>query len=90
MWHQSLVFVTVSDEAPGEDVTVFSRGDGPVRCHIRVIPLVLGGNREDAGSLADRYGRRRLFAIGLAVFTGGSLACGLAGGIVFLVLARAG
>jgi EmrB/QacA subfamily drug resistance transporter len=42
------------------------------------------------GSLADLFGRRRLFAIGLAVFTIGSLACGLANGPLFLILARAG
>ena len=30
------------------------------------------------GKLADRYGRRRLFIIGLIIFTGASLACGLA------------
>src|SRR5215813_55732 len=31
------------------------------------------------GSLADLYGRRRLFAVGIVVFTLGSLLCGLAG-----------
>src|SRR5213078_4276276 len=31
------------------------------------------------GKLADLYGRRRLFIAGLVVFTGASLACGLAG-----------
>ena len=31
-----------------------------------------------SGVLADRYGRRLLFAIGLAIFTVGSLLCGLA------------
>src|SRR4051794_23534996 len=31
-----------------------------------------------AGSIADLYGRRLLFASGLAVFTVGSLLCGLA------------
>src|SRR4051794_7910877 len=42
-----------------------------------------------AGSLADRFGRRRLFAIGIVVFTAGSLLCGLAQSPVFLSLARA-
>src|SRR6266536_5355188 len=31
------------------------------------------------GKLADAYGRRLLFVIGIVVFTGSSLACGLAG-----------
>src|SRR6478736_4127461 len=43
-----------------------------------------------AGSLADRYGRRLLFAIGIVVFTLGSLLCGLSTGATFLALARAG
>ena len=42
-----------------------------------------------AGSLADRYGRKRLFAIGTLVFTVGSLFCGLAPTVLFLSLARA-
>jgi EmrB/QacA subfamily drug resistance transporter len=42
-----------------------------------------------AGSLADRYGRRRLFAIGIIVFTLGSLACGVATDALFLSLSRA-
>lgn len=42
-----------------------------------------------AGTLADRYGRRLLFAIGLAVFTAASVLCGFAGSIVMLTLARA-
>src|SRR3954469_23573361 len=37
-----------------------------------------------AGSLADRFGRRRLFTIGLIVFTGASAACAAASDIVFL------
>jgi EmrB/QacA subfamily drug resistance transporter len=43
-----------------------------------------------AGSLADRFGRKRLFAIGTIVFTLGSLLCGLAPTVLFLSLARAG
>ena len=42
-----------------------------------------------AGSLADLYGRRRLFVIGLIVFTVGSIACGSAQTIVMLTVSRA-
>src|SRR5206468_3756932 len=40
------------------------------------------------GKLADLYGRRLLFIVGLAVFTGASLACGLAPNASFLIGAR--
>ncbi len=42
-----------------------------------------------SGSLADRYGRRRLFRTGLAVFTVGSLACSLSSSASMLVASRA-
>src|SRR3954453_21459098 len=42
-----------------------------------------------AGSIADMYGRRRVFALGIVVFTAGSLLCGLAGSPLFLTLSRA-
>jgi EmrB/QacA subfamily drug resistance transporter len=42
-----------------------------------------------AGSLADLFGRRRLFVIGTALFMLGSIACGAAQDIFFLQLARA-
>ena len=42
-----------------------------------------------AGSLADRLGRRRLFTIGLSIFTVASGLCALAQDIVFLNTARA-
>ncbi|HUZ44591.1 MAG TPA: MFS transporter [Acidimicrobiales bacterium] len=42
------------------------------------------------GSLADLFGRRLLFAIGLVVFSAGSLLCGLANSSLFLIASRAG
>jgi EmrB/QacA subfamily drug resistance transporter len=42
-----------------------------------------------AGSLADMLGRKLLFMLGLAVFSGSSLACGLAPDPLFLNLSRA-
>ena len=42
-----------------------------------------------AGSLADMYGRRRLYLAGLAVFTGASVLCGLAASTLMLQLSRA-
>ncbi|HSD78919.1 MAG TPA: MFS transporter [Solirubrobacteraceae bacterium] len=51
--------------------------------------LALAGTVLTAGSLADRFGRRRLFTIGLAVFTAASAACAAAPGIGELVAARA-
>jgi EmrB/QacA subfamily drug resistance transporter len=41
-----------------------------------------------AGSLADRYGRRLLFSIGLVIFTLGSLLCGFAQSPLMLTLSR--
>ena len=42
-----------------------------------------------AGTLADLYGRRRIFALGIALFTLGSLVCGLAPNATVLVAGRA-
>ena len=46
--------------------------------------MVLG-----AGSLADLYGRRRIYLVGLLVFAFASLACGLAPNAELLIAARA-
>lgn len=42
-----------------------------------------------AGAMADRFGRKRTFMVGLAVFTAASAVCGLAGSIDVLDAARA-
>lgn len=41
------------------------------------------------GSLGDHFGRRRVFAIGISLFTVSSVLCGLAPGANFLIFARA-
>jgi len=51
--------------------------------------LVLAGFLVLAGSTADRLGRKRVFLAGLTVFGLGSLLCGLAPGIGWLIAARA-
>ena len=42
-----------------------------------------------AAALGDRFGRRRLYAAGIALFTAASAACALAPGVGFLIAARA-
>jgi EmrB/QacA subfamily drug resistance transporter len=42
-----------------------------------------------AGSLADRYGRRKLFLIGLVIFTAGSALCAVATSPLMLIISRA-
>lgn len=51
--------------------------------------LTYGVGLITGGRLGDRYGRRRMFLIGLAAFTLASLACGLAGNATVLVASRA-
>jgi MFS family permease len=56
---------------------------------VNVYMLTFGGFLLLAGRMGDLFGHRRLFLIGLTVFTFASLACGLAGSPEFLVVARA-
>ncbi|MFF4606261.1 MFS transporter [Streptomyces sp. NPDC001339] len=50
--------------------------------------LVLASLLMLAGSTADRLGRRRIFLVGLVVFSAGSLLCSLAPGLSWLVVFR--
>ncbi|MES2154573.1 MAG: MFS transporter [bacterium] len=56
---------------------------------INAYMLTFGGFLLLSGRLGDLYGRRRLFLVGLAVFTLASLACGLAQSSTALIVARA-
>jgi EmrB/QacA subfamily drug resistance transporter len=40
------------------------------------------------GRLSDIYGRRRVYSLGLVIFSAGSLCCGLAGNILWLIASR--
>jgi EmrB/QacA subfamily drug resistance transporter len=51
--------------------------------------LLLGAFVLVGGSAADIYGRRRIFLIGIAIFTAASVACGLAPNITVLIASRA-
>ena len=51
--------------------------------------LTFGGFLLLGGRLGDLYGHRRMFLIGIALFTAASIACGLAGSQGFLIAARA-
>ncbi len=55
---------------------------------ISAYTLAFGGFLLLAGRAADLWGRRRMFVVGLAVFSGASLACGLAVSPLSLVLGR--
>jgi len=50
--------------------------------------LTFGAFMLTGGKLADLLGRRRMFVVGLVIFTGASLACGLATSVNFLIAAR--
>jgi EmrB/QacA subfamily drug resistance transporter len=50
--------------------------------------LTFGAFMLTGGKLADLFGRRLMFVLGLIIFTASSLACGLAGGATVLIAAR--
>src|SRR6266404_5480769 len=50
--------------------------------------LTFGALMLTGGKLADLFGRRLIFVVGLAIFIGSSLACGLAGSASVLIGAR--
>jgi len=50
--------------------------------------LTFGALMLTGGKLADLLGRRRIFVVGLVIFTASSLACGLADGATMLIAAR--
>jgi EmrB/QacA subfamily drug resistance transporter len=67
----------------------FQVGLGSLQWVVTSYTLTLAGLLLVAGSLGDRYGRRRVFVIGVAWFAVASLACGLAPNAPTLIAGRA-
>lgn len=82
-----ITIVNVALPAIGQD---FHSSLSDLQWVIDAYALALAAGLLTAGSLADLWGRRRLYAVGTAVFTAGSLLCALATGPLFLSLARTG
>jgi len=78
--------VAIALPSIGEDLG-FSRS--ALQWVISAYVLAFGGFLLPAGRAADFWGRRRVFVVGLALFSGASLVCGLSGPAVLLVAARA-
>jgi EmrB/QacA subfamily drug resistance transporter len=55
---------------------------------ISAYAIVFAAALVPAGRLADRYGRRRFFFLGLFVFLGASVVCGAAGSVDLLIAGR--
>ena len=77
----NLAFPSIADEYPGV-------GLGGLSWILNAYTIVFAAVLIPAGRWADQVGRRRAFVVGLAMFTGGSLLCGLAPGVAWLVAAR--
>jgi EmrB/QacA subfamily drug resistance transporter len=85
-----LLDITIVNVALPDIQRAFHASLSDLQWTIDAYALTLAAFLLTAGSLADLLGRRLLFAIGLSIFTAGSLACGLASGATFLIVARAG
>ena len=85
-----LLDVTIVVVAAPEIESSLHASFGEVQWVLDAYLLALASLLLSTGVLSDRYGRRRLLAIGLAIFTLGSLLCGLATSPAMLIASRAG
>jgi len=84
-----LLDVTIVIVALPDIQTSLGASFSEVQWTIDAYSLSLAALMLPTGSLADLFGRRRLFATGLVVFTAGSVLCGLAQSPTMLIGARA-
>lgn len=85
-----LLDVTIVVVALPQIQTALNASFSDVQWVIDAYALTLASLLLTTGVLADRYGRRRLFTIGLIIFTLGSLTCGLAQSPIMLIVSRSG
>ncbi|MCT2593569.1 MFS transporter [Streptomyces sp. N2-109] len=83
-----LVDATLTNIAAPTITADLDGGHGLVQWLGASYALALGVLLVVGGRLGDKYGRRRVFLVGLTGFTLTSVACGLAPSAVFLVIAR--
>jgi EmrB/QacA subfamily drug resistance transporter len=81
--------VNIALPAIQRDLAGSSAGLAAMQWVINAYLLALGSLVLVGGSLGDRFGRRTVFIIGIALFTAASVACGLAPGTGALIAARA-
>src|SRR5215510_35536 len=78
----NIAFPDIADSFPDSSLSSLS-------WILNAYTIVFAAALVPAGRLADRFGRRRFFFIGLLVFLGASAVCGAAGSVGVLVAARA-
>jgi EmrB/QacA subfamily drug resistance transporter len=84
-----LLDVTIVNVALPDIQTALGASFSDLQWVVDAYALTLAALLLTAGSLADLYGRRRLYVAGLLVFTVASLLCGIAGSTLVLQLSRA-
>jgi len=85
-----LLDVTIVVVAQPAIQTGLNAGLSDVQWTLDAYALTLASLMLTSGVLADRYGRKLLFSVGLAIFTLGSLLCGLAVDPLMLIVSRSG
>jgi EmrB/QacA subfamily drug resistance transporter len=84
-----LLDITIVNVALPDIQRAFGASLSDLQWVIDAYALTLAALLLTAGSIADRVGRRSVFAVGIVVFTVGSLLCGVASSATFLSLSRA-
>jgi EmrB/QacA subfamily drug resistance transporter len=85
-----LLDVTIVVVAQPAIQTGLHAGFSDVQWTLDAYALTLASLLLTSGVLADRYGRKLMFAIGLVIFTLGSLLCGVAADPLMLIISRCG